>query len=199
MRPEYRKLVILIVLLVPCIWLVRRNLLSPASPSAATSSAAGARSAQEQALAAASGTAQQKSKSGRKQVLDVDPTLRLDLLEASRAVEYHGSARNIFEYYTPPEPPAPTDNTPPKQPDGNASGSTPPPPQKPAIALKFYGMAQRPGGPRRAFLTDGEEIIIAQVGEVVSKFYKINRIGISSLELEDIRSKETQQLPLIEE
>jgi hypothetical protein len=196
MRPEYRKIVILVVLLVPCIWLVRRNLFSPP---AGTSKASGARSAQEQALAAAAGTSNQKSKSGRKHVLDVDPTLRVDLLEASRSVEYQGNSRNIFEYYTPPAPPPPVENAPPKPPPENAPAGKSPPPKPLTIALKFYGMAQRPGGPRRAFLTDGDEIIIAQEGEVVAKFYKVNRIGISSLELEDIRSKKAQQLPLIEE
>ena len=133
-------------------------------------------------------------------MLDVDPTLRLDLLEASRSVEYQGSSRNIFEFYNPPAPPPVVDPAPPlPPPEDGSGGATPPPPRQPAIALKFYGTAQRLGGPRRAFLTDGEEIMIAQEGEVVAKFYRINRIGVSSLELEDTRSKQTQQLPLLEE
>ena len=132
-------------------------------------------------------------------MLDVDPTLRLDLLEASRAVEYQGSSRNIFEFYSPPAPPPPADPAPPPPPPENTSAGIAPPPRQPAIALKFYGTAQRSGGPRRAFLTDGEEIMIAQEGEVVANFYKINRIGVSSLELEATRNKQTQQLPLIEE
>ena len=201
MRSDYRKIVILVLLLIPCIWLVRRNLFSPSSPSAARASAPvpGARSAQDQALASAVGPAQRNRRSGQQQVLDVDPTLRLDLLEASRAVQYEGSSRNIFEFYSPPAPPPPVNPAPPLPPPGNASAGTAPPPKQPAIALKFYGMAQRPGGPRRAFLTDGEEIMIAREGEVVANFYKINRIGVSSLELEDTRNKQTQQLPLIEE
>lgn len=197
MRSDYRKIVILLLLLVPCIWLVRRNLFPPASPSAA-SSASAAPGARDQALAAAVGPGGGSLRSGRQQVLDVDPTLRLDLLEASRAVEYQGSSRNIFEFYNPPAPPPLVDPAPPLLPPEDGSGGAPPPSQ-PAIALKFYGTAQRPGGPRRAFLTDGEEIMIAQEGEVVAKFYKINRIGVSSLELEDTRSKQTQQLPLLEE
>jgi len=133
-------------------------------------------------------------------VLEFDPTLRLDLLEAGRAVEYQGNSRNIFEFYNPPPPPIPVDPAPPLPAPGDTSdGTAPDPPQQPAIGLKFYGTAQRPGGPRRAFLIDGEEILIAQEGDVVANFYKINRVGVSSLELEDTRSKQTQQLPLIEE
>ena len=202
MRTDYRKIVILVLLLIPCIWLVRRNLFSPSSPSAARASAPvpGARSAQDQALASAVGPAQRNRRSGQQQVLDVDPTLRLDLLEASRAVEYQGNSRNIFEFYNPPPPPPPVDPAPPLPDPGDTSaGMATQPPQQPAIALKFYGTAQRPGGPRRAFLTDGEEITIAQEGDVVANFYKINRIGVTSLELEDTRSRQTQLLPLIEE
>jgi hypothetical protein len=127
--------------------------------------------------------------------VEFDPSLRLDLLEASRAVEYRGSSRNIFEFYNSPPPPPPVNPTPPPAP----VSPVPPPPRQPIISLKFYGTAQREGGPRRAFLIDGEEIIIAQEGEVVANYYRVNRIGVSSLELEDTRSRQIQQLPLIEE
>jgi hypothetical protein len=135
-----------------------------------------------------------KSAASDQEMSQFDPSLRLDLLEASRSVEYQGSSRNIFEFYNPPPPPPPIEPTPP--PPVNAA---PPTPRPPAIALKFYGTAQRQGGPRRAFLTDGEEIIIAQEGDRVANFYEIRRIGVSSLELEDSRSRQVQQLPLIEE
>ena len=202
MQADYRKIAILVLLLVPCIWLVRRNLFPPSSSSAASVSgpAGNSRSDREQALSAVIGRRAGASKSGQQQVLEFDPTLRLDLLEASRAVEYQGNSRNIFEFYDPPPPPPPVDPAPPLPDPGDASaGMDPQPPQQPAVALKFYGTAQRAGGPRRAFLTDGEEITIAQEGDVVANFYKINRIGVTSLELEDTRSRQTQLLPLIEE
>ena len=205
MPSEYRKFALLLLLLVPCVWLVRRNLFPPASPAAsrqAGTAASGARSGQDRALAAAvdGGSAAPRRGKQRKQVLDVDPSLRLDLLEASRAVIYQGSSRNIFEYpsepaLVPPTPPTP----PPPPPEDGSEGETPASPKLPSLPWKFYGTAQQSGGPRRAFLTDGEEILIAKEGEVVAKFYKINRIGVSSLELEDTRSSEKQQLALIEE
>jgi hypothetical protein len=197
MQPDYKKIGILILLLIPCIWLVRRNLFRPTSSSAASSTAPSNNplSARTQA----GGSAGSSKGSGQPQMLDLDPTLRLDLLEASRAVEYRGSSRNIFEFYNPPPPPTPVDPAPPLPPPDLPDDTTPPPPKPPAIALKFYGTAQRPGGPRRAFLTDGEEITIAKEGDVVAKFYRISRIGVSSLELVDTRSMQTQQLPLIEE
>ena len=203
MPSEYRKFALLLLLLVPCVWLVRRNLFPPASPAAsdARTAAPGARSGQDRALAAAVGEGSAAPRPGkqRKQVLDVDPSLRLDLLEASRAVIYQGSSRNIFEYRSEPAPLPPEPPTPPPPPPGDDGGQTPAPPKPPSLPWKFYGTAQQSGGPRRAFLTDGEEILIAKEGEIVAKFYKINRIGVSSLELEDTRSSEKQQLALIEE
>ncbi|OFV99670.1 MAG: hypothetical protein A3H94_03795 [Acidobacteria bacterium RIFCSPLOWO2_02_FULL_60_20] len=203
MPSEYRKFALLLLLLVPCVWLVRRNLFPPASPAAsdARTAAPGARSGQDRALAAAVGERSAAPRPGkqRKQVLDVDPSLRLDLLEASRSVIYQGSSRNIFEYPSQAEP-LPVAPAPPVTPPGDESATqTPAPPKSPSLPWKFYGTAQQSGGPRRAFLTDGEEILIAKEGEIVAKFYKINRIGVSSLELEDTRSSEKQQLALIEE
>ena len=73
-------------------------------------------------------------------------------------------------------------------------------PPPPPVALKFYGIAAPPGsGDKKAFLTDGDEIIIAQEGETIARFYKIIRIGVNSIELEDSRSKRRQNLPLLEE
>ena len=61
-------------------------------------------------------------------------------------------------------------------------------------------MASPPGsGEKKAFLSDGEEIIIAKEGEVVASFYKVIRIGVNSIELEDSRSQKKQSLPLVEE
>jgi hypothetical protein len=54
-------------------------------------------------------------------------------------------------------------------------------------------------GEKKAFLSDGEEIIIAKEGEVVGSFYKVIRIGVNSIELEDSRSQQKQSLPLVEE
>jgi hypothetical protein len=141
----------------------------------------------------------------QEQLAALDPTLREDLLERSRQIEYKGSSRNIFQPYTPPPPPPPAPPTPPTPPTPVADPAVtqpgpPPTPPPPPISLKFYGVASPPGfGEKKAFLSDGEEIIIAKEGEVVARFYKVIRIGVSSIELEDSRSQKRQNLPLVEE
>ncbi|MFI5176337.1 MAG: hypothetical protein ACHQKY_15860, partial [Terriglobia bacterium] len=51
---------------------------------------------------------------------------------------------------------------------------------------------------KKVFLTNGQDIFIAAEGEVVANRYRIIRIGVNSVEVEDLRYKNRQQLPLIE-
>jgi hypothetical protein len=197
MSSKRRNLLILFALLVPCVWLVQRNFFG-AGAQASAGRAANQPSPQDQILATTAGGDSKAAAEQRQQISDVDPTLRLDLLKASRAVEYKGTLRNIFEAYTPPPPPPPPKPlTPPPNPD--IATVPPSPPKPPPIPLKFYGIAQESGKPRRAFLTDGEEIMIASEGQTVGKFYRVKRIGVTSLEIEDTRTQQSQTLPLLEE
>lgn len=175
-------------------WLVYRNLLSAPTPTVGTSGtpAAGAGS---RSRAQSEEKAQGRN---RQQLSNLDPTLRLDVLAAARAVRYERGSRNIFRLYTPPPPPPPVRAAPaqPIQP------SPPPIPLAPAptpVPLKFYGVAQRPGdSQKKAFLTDTDnEILIAQVGDVVATFYRVIGIGVNAIELEDTRNQQRQQLPLL--
>jgi len=201
-------------ILVPlCVWLVYRNLIAPEEQRVAASlpqvessgntAASGRNPVAERARptpAPGEETGKQPGQSLSQQDLAaLDPTLREDLLERSREVEYQGSSRNIFQVYTPPPPPtaAPVSNP---SPAASAPPLPPPPPPAPTIPLKFYGVAAPPGSTRKkAFLTDGEEIFIAQEGEMIARFYKVVRIGVNTIELEDSRSKQKQSLPLQEE
>jgi len=49
------------------------------------------------------------------------------------------------------------------------------------------------------FFLDGEDILTANEGEVLKKKYKVVRIGVNSVVMEDIDTKSQQTLPLAEE
>ena len=190
------KLSLLVLLGGVCIWLVYRNLLSAPEPAVATSprvvGGAGNRSRTQRE--------EETQSRNRQRLSNLDPTLRLDVLEAARAVKYSGGSRNIFQAFTPPPPPPPV----PPEPDPSVEPiepTVPATPAPPAIPLKFYGVAQRPGDPqKKAFITGSEdEIFIGRVGDVVAKFYKIILIGVNAIEVEDTRNQERQQLPLLAE
>ena len=138
--------------------------------------------------------------------IKVDPTLRLDILSKVQTVEIETDAqRNLFQFGAAPKP---VDSTPlpkvPKIPVG--SNPTPPPPIQvgpppdpvaPPITLKYYGFANpRASGHKRAFFLDNDDIIVAAEGELIKRRYKLVKIGVNSVTMEDTQFKSQQTLPL---
>jgi hypothetical protein len=60
-------------------------------------------------------------------------------------------------------------------------------------------LTSRSGGPKRAFLLEGEEIFTPAEGETFRKRYKVIRVGVNSVVIEDLDFKEQQSLILTEE
>ncbi len=119
----------------------------------------------------------------------LDPTLRYDWLRASEDTKYEGAGRNIFRAQVDiPKPIAPVHVTAPVVPQG------PPPP--PPINLKFFGFANKPGEPKRIFLSQGEDVFIAGEGDIVDRRYRILRITPVSVEVEDVLNNNRQTIPL---
>jgi len=124
----------------------------------------------------------------------LDPTLRFDWLKSSEDTKYEGTGRNIFraEIDTPkPVTNGTTDHaqvTAPPVPQG------PPPP--PPITLKFFGFANKPGEPRRVFLSQGDDVFIAGEGDIVDRRYKVLRISPMAVEVEDVLNNNRQSIPL---
>ena len=137
--------------------------------------------------------------------LTIDPTLRLDLLAKVQEVERAGGSRNLFQYGPPPvkaealKGPEPKIILQPVVPVTDAAKAAGPPPPPP-IALKYYGFSTaRNNGRKVAFFLDGDEISVAGEGETVKKRYRVVRIGVNSVLMEDTESKRQQSLPLTEE
>jgi hypothetical protein len=132
---------------------------------------------------------------------NLDPTLHLQQLASAEQVKYDGSGRNIF--ISQPDPVIPT----PLGPGVTGAGKpgdnkdavmqirSPDPP--PAIPLKFFGFANRPGEPKKVFLIKGEDTFIAGEGEIVDRRYKVVRISPTSVEIQDlVVSGPPQSIPL---
>ncbi len=202
-KQQLGKRIALIVLAVICAVLVWRNLIQPARQGAGESmpttagNTTGLSRPQNASLRSSPGDPARRDKvMDQQELAALDPTLRLDLLEKIAKVKYEGASRNIFQFYTPP-PPKPVANPVVAAPQAPLHPVAPP---QPTIALKFYGMSSHQGTPeKKAFLTDGEEIFIGQEGDVVAKRYKIVRIGVNSLEWEDMQTHQHGQLPLVQE
>jgi hypothetical protein len=140
----------------------------------------------------------------------VDPTLRLDILAKLQTINVEGAHRSIFDFGQAPPPPtvaqvkgpkAPSPligpAPPPAKPQETAS-ATPPKPQAPPVPFKFYGyITNQPS--KRAFFMEGEDIHVVREGDVVKDRYKIVRIGVNSVVVEDMQFKSQQTLPLEEQ
>jgi len=119
----------------------------------------------------------------------LDPTLRVDLLKTSENLTYKGSGRDIFQNQ--PEPPPI-----PKEVQPVINTGPPPPPPPPPIPLKFYGFTGNKSGPKQVFLSKGDDIFIANEGQIIDRRYKIIKIGPNSVEVEDVLTNNRQTLPL---
>jgi hypothetical protein len=135
-------------------------------------------------------------RNGKERVVQerLDPTLDLRLLAQTEQTKYSGSGRNIFVAQVDiPAPVAPvvTDNAVPLGPP-----APPPPPPPPPINLKFFGFANKPGEPKKVFLSQGEDVFIAVEGDIVDRRYKVVHIGPASVEIEDVLYNNRQNIPL---
>ena len=142
----------------------------------------------------------------------IDPALRLDLLAKVQEVQPEEATRNLFQYGAavavvakpvelPKNPPKIAINQQPPATQPGPANFTAPPPQAPPMTFKYYGYKTlKSTGHKQAFLLDGDEIIIAGENDAVkSSRYKVVRIGVGSITIEDTQFKSTQTLPLQEE
>ena len=139
---------------------------------------------------------------------DIDPTLKLWLLDRVRAVKLPEVGRNLFE--TGPElaqatlpvpkvkPIIPGPITPPTE----AVVSAPPPPPVVNIPLRYYGFV-RPslhGDSNRGYFMDGENnILMATEGDVLESHFLVVTLSPNNARVEDIQLKQGQDLQLIPE
>ncbi len=129
----------------------------------------------------------------------LDPTLHMSAMLTTESLQYRGTGRNIFSATA-----APAEVRIPKalssaRPTLAPAAYTPPsgPPQPPPINLRFFGTATRPGQPARALLLRGEDVVLASVGDIVQRRYKILNINASSITVQDLSDEHQQTLPLI--
>jgi hypothetical protein len=122
--------------------------------------------------------------------MTIDPTLRRDLLAKVQSVESPTASRNLFKMKQMEAAKAAEE----------AAKLPPPPPPPPPILLKYYGYSTAHGeSAKHAFFLDGDDILVAAEGEMLKKRYRVVRIGVSSVVMEDTQFKHEQTLQLAAE
>jgi len=65
------------------------------------------------------------------------------------------------------------------------------------LSLKYIGSVESKAGVKVAvLLTDRREVLTGQAGQVVANRYRIARIGLESVDLEDVGSGQSRRIPL---
>ena len=141
--------------------------------------------------------------------MTIDPTLRLDVLAKLQQVGVEGTRRSIFDFGQAPAPkpdPVAAKPKPPvpdplvTKPDAELAKVEPAKPKAPPIPLKFFGYSSPANRPtKRAFFVEGDDVHIVTEGDLVKRRYKIVRIGVNSVVVEDTQFQSEQTLPLEEQ
>ncbi|HSD27523.1 MAG TPA: hypothetical protein VLL75_09470 [Vicinamibacteria bacterium] len=80
---------------------------------------------------------------------------------------------------------------------GDAVAAGPVAPSLPPLNLKYIGSVENKAGVKVAVLiTDRKEVLTGQAGQVVANRYRIARIGLESVDLEDVGSGQSRRIPL---
>jgi hypothetical protein len=143
--------------------------------------------------------AQDKMARHNKRVVDPEPILLFNQLQSNR-INFEQEKRNIFAF-TQPDAPTPSEeetgvaeSTPPPAVCGNnicepgedptncPTDCQPPPPPPPVINLRYIGYLSEPQG-AVAFLTDGKEVYMARINDVVANQYRVLNITEDQIEL----------------
>ena len=169
--------------------------------------------------AAPSGPATPSSPSGAARMrteafnpLDEDPTLETSRLIAVREVGFSGVERNIFRFgeakrVVAPPPDSTIAEAQRRQQEFAARAQTQAPQATPApeqprkaprLTWKYYGYANPSGtGERRAFLLDGADVLIGSEGAILKNRYKLVRVGLTNVVIEDMEFQEEQSLAIV--
>ena len=190
-RKKVTILIVLLVIAVPIgIWELWGMLASPKTPRSTPASLASGAPVAGGALAEANGPEAVKLNAD-----GVDPTLHLDKLAQSEDEDYRGTGRNIFsaesvpiKHEIPAASPRPINSLP--------TVYVPPPPQAPAIDLKYFGYSQDNAKSIKAFLVHGDDIFMAKSGEIIDHRYKVGNISPGSVQVTDLSYNNTQTLPI---
>jgi hypothetical protein len=159
-----------------------------------------------------------REKQKEKRVVDIgsiDPTIRFDLLDQAMKVPPAGGERDLFQILKGPPIKETAALRGPEPLIGKIYGPpTPRPPAPPPpkidppptpIPFKFYGVSSiHPDGTRTAYFIipnpeAGDEILMANEGDVLKKRFKIVQITLDKVLVEDIQDKRRQPLTMEKE
>jgi hypothetical protein len=143
-------------------------------------------------------------RSGSQAPLPVVERIDLARLDKPRDVGDAGR-RNLFAFgaaaapaATPPPVvvPVPHPTTAAAPADGSPAGAAGMP-SLPPLNVRYIGSVENATGAKVAVLvTDRQEVLTGQPGQVIANRYRVSRIGLESVDLEDVSTGQSRRIPL---
>jgi hypothetical protein len=131
-------------------------------------------------------------KKGQAAQNNLDPTLHVGVLEASRRVKYE-PGRNIFRMME--APPLKVDTS--VRPEATPPPTPTPTPTPPPIPLKFYGFQNRgTNDQKQIFLAENDVVFVAKQGDIIDRRYRVVSIQKTSVTIEDVLTNNKQDIQL---
>jgi hypothetical protein len=134
-----------------------------------------------------------------------NPQIHWAELDRAQKTEYKSNGRNPFSTIAPPTPQEIHEREKAAEKTRDLQPITTPLPAPPSRAflppnLKFFGYGTIPNGsPRRAFITDGDEVYIVSEGDTLLGRYRILKVGNTNLDFQEISSGLPGSTPLDEQ
>lgn len=106
-------------------------------------------------------------------------------------------SRDLFDFAAPPAPPSALPGMGSDEPDEEAAAITAPTPAPPPpLNIKYIGAVERRGVKVAMLMTERSEVLTGQVGETVGNRFRIVKIGLESVDIQEVGSDQVRRIPL---
>ena len=107
-------------------------------------------------------------------------------------------SRDLFDFATPPPTPIPSPlpRAVVEAPAGPPPITAPTPPPLPPLNIKYIGAVERKGAKVAMLMTDRNEVVTGQAGELVANRFRIVKIGLESVDIQEVGSEQVRRIPL---
>jgi len=72
----------------------------------------------------------------------------------------------------------------------------PTPTPLPPLNIKYIGAVERRGAKVAMFMTERGEVLTGQAGEMVANRFRIVKIGLESVDIQEVGSEQVRRIPL---
>ena len=106
-------------------------------------------------------------------------------------------SRDLFDFAAPPPTPIPSPLPPVVEaPTPPTAVTMPTPPPLPPLNIKYIGAVERKGVKVAMLMTDRSEVLTGQAGEMVGNRFRIVKIGLESVDIQEVGSEQVRRIPL---